>query len=454
MRNVKSVLIIVNPTFAAFRIFASYTFIMTSKYNFTSAENALSLIKSNDRVFIHGSSATPTYLVQKLAEKGPELSNVELVFISVLGDFPVADARLKDSFKINALFVSTPVRSAIKEGHGDYVPVFLSEIPDLFRNGILPLDVAIVQVSMPDDHGYCTLGTSVDIARAAVNNTKKIIAQVNPKMPRTHGDGMIHVSRFDAMVHADHDLHEVDYAAHPTVEDIKIGNHIAGLIEDGSTLQMGIGSIPDAVLKSLTNHKNLGVHTEMFSDGIIPLIENGTINNSMKARHPGRTVTGFCLGTHKLYDYIDDNPAFAFLDIDYVNDASVIKMNPKVVAINSCIEIDLTGQVCSDSIGTYQYSGVGGQMDFMRGAALSKGGKPIIALTSRTNKGVSRITPFLNQGAGVVTTRAHVHYVVTEFGAAFLFGKNLRQRAKALINIAHPDDRERLEAAFHERFHS
>jgi acyl-CoA hydrolase len=425
-----------------------------AKVIYHSAEEALSLINSGERVFIHGSASTPTYLIEKLAERGPELRDVELVFISVLGDFPLAKPELKDSFKINALFVSAPIREAIADGRGDYVPVFLSEIPELFNGGVLPIDVALVNVSPPDDHGYCSLGTSVDIARSAVNTAKKVIAQVNPKVPRTHGDGMIHVSRFASMVYHESPLHESGKSAGFSAEEISIGNHIAALIEDGSTLQMGIGTIPDAVLHSLTNHKHLGVHTEMFSDGIMPLIENGTIDNSRKRRHPGKTVTGFCLGSEKLYRYIDDNPSFAFLDIDYVNETKVIRENPQVVAINSCIEIDLTGQICSDSIGTYQYSGVGGQMDFMRGAALSKGGKPVIALGSRTTKGISRITPFLKQGAGVVTTRAHVHYVVTEYGVAYLFGKNLRQRAKALIEIAHPDDKEVLERAFHDRFHS
>ena len=425
-----------------------------SKSQYCTAEEALSQIKSGQRVFIHGSAATPTYLVQKLSEMGGRLRDVELVFISVLGDFPVAAPEHKDNFNLNALFVSAPVRQALAEGRGDYVPVFLSEIPELFKNGVLDIDVAIVHVSPPDNHGYCSLGTSVDIARTAVNTAKKVIAQINPRMPRTHGDGMIHISRFASMVYHEAPLHESNIGKDVTPEEAAIGNHIAGLIEDRSTLQMGIGSIPDAVLRSLTNHKDLGVHTEMFSDGIIDLIENDTINNKYKRRHPGKTVTGFCLGSERLYRYIDDNPSFAFLDIDYVNETKVIRENPSVVAINSCIEIDLTGQVCSDSIGTYQYSGVGGQMDFMRGAALSKGGKPIIALTARTNKGVPRITPFLKQGAGVVTTRAHVHYVVTEFGVAYLFGKNLRQRAQALINIAHPDDREMLERAYHERFHS
>jgi acyl-CoA hydrolase len=340
----------------------------------------------------------------------------------------------------------------VNEGRADYIPVFLSEIPELFKQNILPIDVAMVQVSPPDNHGYCSLGVSVDIARSAVNTARHIIALVNPHVPRTHGDGMIHSSRFDSMVYCEDPLYEARFGEKVTDVERKIGALVAGMIEDRSTLQMGIGSIPDAVLQSLYNHKDLGVHTEMCSDGIIDLFEKDVINNKYKNIHPNKTVTGFALGTRKLYDYVNDNPAFNFLDIDYVNDPHIIRRNDKMVAINSAIEIDITGQVCADSIGTYQFSGVGGQMDFMRGAALSQGGKPIIALPSRTRKGDSRIVPFLKPGAGVVTTRAHVHYVITEYGIAYLFGKNLRQRARALISIAHPDDREGLEKACYERF--
>jgi len=417
-------------------------------------EEALKIIKSSNRVFVHGSAATPTYMLNNLAEIAEQLSNVEIVSISVFGEIKIAAPQFKDNFRLNSLFVSAPLREAVRDGRADYLPVFLSEIPDLFRMGILELDVAIVQVSVPDKHGYVSLGTSVDIARAAVNHAKKVIAHVNPQMPRTHGDGMIHISEIDALVYHDSPIHEVPLHGPPNECEIKIGQNVAALIEDRSTLQMGIGTIPDAVLSMLTTHKDLGVHTEMFSDGVIPLIEKGVITNKFKKKHPGRTVTGFCTGTRKLYDYVDDNPSFAFLDIDYVNDTHIIRQNPKVIAINSCIEIDCAGQVCSDSIGTYQYSGVGGQMDFMRGAALSEGGKPIIALPSRTAKGIPRIVPFLKEGASVVTTRSHMHYVVTEYGVAFLFGKNLRQRAKELINIAHPDDRETLDRSFHERYGS
>jgi acyl-CoA hydrolase len=419
---------------------------------YTNIEKAFKLIKNGSRVFVHGSAASPTFLLDKLAEYADNFRDVEIVSISVFGDFKIADEKYRNNFKINSLFISAPIRNAIHEGRADYIPVFLSEIPDLFQSKVLELDVAIVQVSIPDSHGYVSLGTSVDIARSAVNNASKVIAQVNPQMPRTHGDGMIHVSEIDALIYHDCPIHTVNPNHAISEWEMKIGQSIAELIEDRSTLQMGIGTIPDAVLKYLTGHKDLGVHTEMFSDGIIDLIEKGVITNKFKKKHPGRTVTGFCVGSRRLYDFVDNNPAFAFLDIDYVNDTSVIKRNPKVVAINSCVEIDLTGQVCSDSIGTYQYSGVGGQMDFMRGAALSEGGKPIIALPSRTGKNVPRIVPFLKPGAGVVTTRAHVHYVATEYGITDLFGKNLRQRAKALISLAHPDDREMLDRSYFERF--
>jgi acyl-CoA hydrolase len=316
----------------------------------------------------------------------------------------------------------------------------------------MKVDVALIQVSPPDEHGYCSLGVSVDIARSAVNTASHIIAQVNPKVPRTHGDSLIHTARIDYMVYHEEELPQVNYGAKVGEAELKIGKYVAEMIEDGSTIQMGIGTIPDAVLKSLHHHRDLGVHTEMCSDGIIDLVDKDVINNSKKRIHPYKTVTAFAVGTRRLYDYVHDNPSFVFLDIDYVNDPHVIRRNNKVVAINSAIEVDITGQVCADSIGTIQYSGIGGQMDFMRGAALSEGGKPIIALTSRTNKGINRIVPFLKPGAGVVTTRGHVHYVVTEYGVAFLKGKNLRQRAKELINIAHPDDREMLEKACAERF--
>lgn len=417
-------------------------------------EEAVSIIKPGDRVFVHGGAATPRYLLQKLAERASTLWNVEIVSISLQGDAVIADKKYKDNFRINSLFVSPNVREAVNSGRGDYVPIFLSEIPILFRRGILPIDVALAQVSPPDKHGYCSLGVSVDIAATAVNTAKLVVAQVNRRMPRTLGDGLVHVSQFYGLVEAEEELPEV--VAKEAAADIpsRIGAHCAELIEDGATIQMGIGAVPDAVLASLQSHRELGVHTEMFSDGIMPLIQKGVITNQHKKKYRGKTVTSFLLGTRKLYDFVDDNPSVMVLNIDYVNDTAVIRANPKVTAINSAIEVDITGQVCSDSIGTYHYSGVGGQMDFVRGASLSEGGKPIIALPSITKKGESRITPLLRQGAGVVTTRAHAHYIVTEYGIAYLYGKNMRQRAKALIDIAHPNHRERLEREAFDRFHT
>jgi acyl-CoA hydrolase len=425
---------------------------MIHQYNYVEAAEALSIIQSGQRIFVHGSVCTPIYLLHELAKQSQRLQNVEIVSITLKGDIEIDKPQYESSFHINSLFVSAPIRKAVAEGRADFVPVFLSDIPDLFKRKILALDVAIVQVSVPDAHGYCSLSLSVDIARCAVDNAQKVIALVNPNLPRTHGDGMIHTDRFAAMVYHEADLPEDDYSMSVGGIEMEIGENVAALIDDGSTLQMGIGTIPDAVLRYLKNHKNLGVHTEMLSNGIIDLIETDVINNKNKHIHPHKTVTSFALGNRKLLDYVDDNPAFAFLDIDYVNDPNVISRNPKVVAINSAIEVDLTGQVCADSIGEYQYSGIGGQMDFIRGAAMSEGGKPIIALSSRTTKGIPRIVPYLREGAGVVTTRGHVHYVVTEYGSAFLFGQNLRQRAKSLIQIAHPDDREILMRYCYERF--
>lgn len=420
--------------------------------NYITAADAVKYVKPGNRVFIHGSAATPECLVEALQERHNELYDVELVSITTLGKVNFDRPEHRKSFFFNSLFVSAATRSVANSNDGDYVPIFLSEIPQLFRKNILPIDVALIQVSPPDIHGYCSLGTSVDIARAAVDMAKHVIAQVNPLMPRTHGDSFIHIKKIDAMVWHENDLPEVDYSSDVSDAVEKIGCHIASLVENGATLQLGIGSIPDQVLKNLTTHKNLGIHSEMFSDGIIPLIEKGVINNSQKKLNIGRSVTAFIAGTRKLYDFVNDNPGIRVMDISYVNDTSIIRQNPKVTAINSAVEIDLTGQVCSDSIGTYQYSGIGGQMDFIRGASLSDGGKPIIALPSQTAKGISRIVPFLKEGAGVVTTRGHVHWVVTEYGIVNLFGKNLKQRAQALIEIAHPNHREMLENAFYKRF--
>lgn len=417
------------------------------------AGQAVNLIQSGNRVFIHGSAATPVSLVQAMLKRHNELRNVELVSITNMGDLDYDKPELSKSFFFNSLFVSANTRAVVNSDHGDYVPVFLSQIPQLFKRNILPIDVALIQVSPPDKHGYCSLGTSVDIARAAADSAKVIIAQVNPRLPRTHGDGFLHVGRFNAMVWHEAELPETDYSSKVNNAIRRIGKNVASLIDNGATLQVGIGSIPDQVLKNLMGHKDLGLHTEMFSDGIIPLIEKGIINNSKKKINIGTSVTAFLAGTRKLYDFVDDNPQVNVLDIEYVNDTSIIRQNPKVTAINSAIEVDLTGQVCADSIGMYQYSGIGGQMDFIRGASLSEDGKPVIALPSVTSKGESRIVPFLKEGAGVVTTRGHVHWVVTEYGCVDLFGKNLKQRGKSLISIAHPDHREKLEKAFYERYH-
>lgn len=418
---------------------------------YISAEEAVKLVKSGDRVFLHGSATTPLYLINALLKRAGEINNVELVSISTFGEIDWKKPEITNSFYLNSLFVSGNIREWANSPQGGYVPIFLSEIPRLFANGYLPLDVAIVHVSPPDKHGYCSLGTSIDAAWTAIREAKTVIAQVNPKMCRTHGDSSVHISTFKAMVWHEADLLSVDYNSQDEIS-MKIGRNVAELIENGSTLQAGIGTIPNAVLSNLMHHKDLGVHTEMFSDGIIPLIQKGVITNEKKKIHPGKTVTAFVAGTKDLYDFVDDNPTISFMNVAHVNDTAVIRKNPKVVAINSALEIDLTGQICADSIGTYQYSGIGGQMDFMRGASLSEGGKPIIAMPSVTAKGVSKITPFLKQGAGVVTTRGHVHYVVTEYGVVNLYGKNMEERSKLLISIAHPDHREILEKAHFERF--
>lgn len=422
-----------------------------SQYQPQTAEEAVSIIESGDSVYVHTAGAAPQTLIAALTDRGEELKNVTIYSMHTEGSAEYANEKYADSFKVKALFVGPNVRAAINEGRAEFIPSFLSEVPQMFRSGALPVDVALIQVSPPDRHGYCSLGISVDASKSAVDVAKKVIAQINPKMPRTHGDGLLHISKFDAFIEHEADLPEL---VHPELSEMekRIGSHIAGIIEDGATLQMGIGAIPDAVLSCLNNHKDLGVHTEMFSDGILPLVESGVINNRLKPRHPGIIVSGFLLGTRKLYDFVDDNPGVRMLDIQYVNDTAVIRKLPKMTSINSAIEIDITGQVCADSIGTKIYSGVGGQMDFIRGASLSEGGKPIIALGSTTSKNVSKIVPTLKTGAGVVTTRAHVHYVATEFGIVNLYGKSLRERSKLLIEIAHPDHKEELEKAAFERF--
>ena len=410
---------------------------------YNSVEEAIGKIKSGDKVFIHTAAAIPQFLVNAMVDRADQLRNVNIYQLHTEGKAEYGLAKYRESFYVSALFVGDSTREAVQDGRGSYIPIFLSEAPRLFRSGVIQLDVALITVSPPDKHGFCSLGVSVDVSKAAADTAKIVIAQVNKYMPRTHGDGLIHIDDIDYLIHKDEPLPEIKI--HPNTDiECKIGENVASLIEDGATLQMGIGAIPNAVLSYLGNHKNLGVHSEMFSDGIIPLIEKGVITGAMKKKHPGTIVGSFVMGSQHLYDYINDNPMFKILDAEYVNNSDVISKNPKVTAINSAIEIDLTGQVCADSIGMNIYSGVGGQMDFIRGASMSEGGKPIIALPSVSAKGISKITHLLKEGAGVVTTRAHVHYVVTEYGVVNLHGKSLKERAKALISIAHPDHREEL----------
>jgi 4-hydroxybutyrate CoA-transferase len=419
---------------------------------YVTAAEAVAIIKSGDRVFIHSVAAAPQQLIKAMTARAPDLRSVELVNLHTEGDAPYLKPEYAQSFRANCLFIAPNARKAVAEGEADYIPVFLSEVPALFYKQILPLNVALIQVSPPDRHGFCSLGVSVDVSRAAVHVADQVVAQINPHMPRTHGDGLIHISQIDYGVEVSDPLPES--GAHQLTEvEIAIGQNCADLVEDGASLQTGIGAIPTATLAALGQHKDLGLHTEMFSDGVIDLVEKGVLNGEKKRIHPGKMVSSFVMGSRRLYDFIDDNPLIAMLDVAYVNDTAVIRRNPRVTAINSAIEVDLTGQVCADSIGTKLYSGVGGQMDFIRGASLSEGGKPIIALPSVTSHGESRIVPILKPGAGVVTTRAHVHYVVTEYGVANLYGKNLRQRAKALISIAHPAHRETLEREAFARFH-
>ncbi len=412
------------------------------------AQEAVKNIKSGDRIFIHTGAAIPQSLAQALADSKDELKGVEIYQLHTEGDAPYAKADCAGSFHIKAFFVGKSTREAVQSDRGSYIPIFLSEIPYLFKSGTIPLDVALISVSTPDKHGYCSLGPSVDVTLEAMKQAKLVIAQVNSHLPRTHGDGIIHINDIDHCVYHDQPLPQSPV---PDPSDIEqaIGKNIVELIDDGSTLQMGIGAIPNAVLGALTNHKDLGVHTEMFSDGILPLVERGVINGNLKKEHPGIIIGSFAIGSHLLYDFIDDNPLVHLMDSNYVNNTDVIRKNPKVIAINSALEIDLTGQVCADSIGSTIYSGVGGQMDFIRGASLSRGGKPIIALPSTTKTGASKIVPYLKQGAGVVTTRAHVHWVVTEFGAVNLYGRSIEDRMKLLSNIAHPNHREELDRIAH-----
>jgi len=380
--------------------------------------------------------------VDALAANHKSLWDVEICHLHTAGRPSYIQGEAAKSFRVNNFFIGENMRHAVNQGLADFVPIFLSEIPSLFKDR-LPLNAALISISPPDRHGFCSLGPSVDVTLAAVHHADLVIAQVNKQLPRTHGAGMIHMKNIDYYIEVDDPIPSTE-PVQPNEVEMAIGRNLLPLIENGSTLQLGIGAIPNAVCQSLTHHKHLGVHTEMFSDGIIPLVEKGVIDNSQKAVFPGQIVSSFLMGSKKMWDFVNDNPLVFMLPSEYVNDPKVIQRNPKVVAINSAVEIDITGQVCADSIGDQFISGIGGQMDFERGAALSPGGKPIIALPSSTKRGESRIVTFLREGAGVVTSRAHVHWVVTEYGAVNLFGLNVRQRAEKLISIAHPDHRENL----------
>jgi len=417
-----------------------------------SADDAVSRLTSGMRVFVHGAAATPTPLLEAMVRRA-SLQDVTLYHLHTMGPAPFVAPEHRDRFLSISLFTGPPLRAAIDDGAADFMPIFLSDIPSLFHTRTIPLDAALLQVSPPDRHGFCSLGTSVDAALAAALSARILIAEVNEQMPRTLGNTLVPFARLDAFIHTNRPLHQ-HLAAPATALDDAIGAQVAALVDDGATLQMGIGAIPDAVLRRLGNKHDLGVHTEMFSDGIIELVEGGVITNRMKKVHQGRIVTAFVIGSERLYRFVDDNPLIEFHPCDRTNDTSLIRKNDKVVAINSAIEVDLSGQVVADSIGFRIYSGIGGQMDFIRGAALSRGGKPIIALPSMAAGGAaSRIVMAVRPGAGVVTTRGHVHWVVTEYGAVNLFGQSLRQRAEALIAIAHPDVRASLRAEFAARRH-
>lgn len=411
------------------------------------ADQAVTKIQSHTRVFLTGNCSVPKTIMAALCRRAPELAEVEIVQVLTIGSANYVSPEMNGHLRVNTLFISDNVRAAVNAGRADFTPCFLSEIPDLFRTGALPLDVALIQVSPPDDHGFCSFGVEVGVTKTAAQVAKWVIAEINPRMPRTLGDSFIHISKLNAIVQVDYALPEVRLTTDDPVAE-RIADHVASLIPDGATLQTGIGAIPDAVLKRLTHHKDLGIHTELFSDGVIDLFRRGVITGEKKTFHPGKMVAGFLLGTQKLYDFVNDNPIVELHPTEYVNDPFNIAQNDRMVAINSAIEVDLTGQVCADSIGTRFYSGVGGQVDFIYGASRSKGGVPIIALPSQLEKKdgsqFSKIVAMLKPGAGVVTTRNHVHYIVTEYGVASLYGKTIAQRVKALIHIAAPEFREEL----------
>lgn len=415
------------------------------------ADEAVAKIQSGQRVFLTGNVSTPQVIVRALRDYAPNVHGVELVQLLDLaaGDYITAD--LADHIHINSLFISGKIRSAVQQGRAEFTPIFLSEIPGLWRSGRLLLDVAVIHVSPPDEHGFCSYGVEVGVTKSAAETAGIVIAEVNPNMPRTLGDSFIHVSQIDHFVEVDYKLLEMHGEPPSEVQD-NIAKHIAELIPDGATLQTGIGGIPDAVLRRLTNHKNLGIHTELFSDGVMEMIERGVITNAKKSLHPGKIVAGFVLGTQALYEYIDDNPIVELHPTEYVNDPFIIAQNNKMVSINSALEVDITGQVCADSIGPKFFSGVGGQVDFVRGAARSKGGMTFIALPSTAkNDSISRISPFLKAGSGVTTSRNDVHFVATEYGVADLYGRTISERVLALISIAHPRFRDELMAYAHEQ---
>lgn len=420
----------------------------------THASDCVKIINSRNNVFIHSGVSAPQQLIKALVGRATELEGVNIYQIHTEGDCTYARAEYNKSFTVNNFFTGANMRATLSDTTAHYIPIFLSEIPQLFNTRTIDLDVAMVQVSPPDKHGMCSLGPSVDISVSAVRSAKFVVAQVNKRMPRTFGDGQIHISKIHAYVEVDVPIHCVPQSDTSDVEKA-IGKNIASIVEDGATLQLGIGAIPNAVLEALSGHKDLGIHSEMFSDGVIDLYRKGAITGRFKKKHPGKIVSSFCIGSEALYDFIDDNPEVLLLDCSYTNNTHVISQNPKVTAINGAMEVDLTGQVCADSIGSKIYSGVGGQMDFIRGASLSQGGKPIIALPSITSKNTSKIVSQLKLGSGVVTTRAHVHYVVTEYGIANLHGLPIRERIKEMIRISHPEMREQLSREAFElfRFH-
>lgn len=416
-------------------------------------DEAVQVIKSGDHVHLSSVASSPQCLIKAMCERGRagELRNVHIHHLHTEGPAPYANAELEGIFQLDSFFVGANVRRQTQKGFADYIPVFLGEIPRLYREGYLPCNVAMIQVCPPDQHGYVSLGTSVDASLAAVEIADTVIAVINPRVPRTFGDAMIPVSQIDIFVEDDTPLETLHFAKPNQIEAV-IGRHCAALIEDGATLQMGIGAIPNAVLSQLGGHKNLGIHTEMFADGVIPLVENGVINGANKAIDCGKMVATFLLGSKELYDYTHQNSQVLMMEVGYTNDPFIITQNPKVTAINSALQIDLTGQICADSLGTEFYSGVGGQVDFVYGASRSTGGKAIIAMPSITGKGTSKIAPVLLSGAGVVTTRAHAHWLVTEYGSVNLYGRSLQERARLIISIAHPDHQESLDRAAFERF--